>query len=110
MRAGGRAVTSGGRVRNLLASAEIALAVVLVTGAGLLVRTLLQLEQTDRGYEPGNVLTMRFSLPKASYPTNDRAVEFYQAVEREVGSLPGVRAAGLSVDLPLGGWNFGEVI
>ncbi len=108
MRSGGRAVTSGGRVRNLLASTQIALAVILVTGAGLLVRTLLQLEQTDRGYEPGNVLTMRFSLPQAAYPTKERAVEFYQSVEREVGNLPGVRAAGLSIDLPLGGWNFGE--
>jgi putative ABC transport system permease protein len=108
MRSGDRANTARSGARNLLASAEIALAVVLLAGAGLLGRTLLHLEQTDRGYEPGNVLTMRLSLPKSSYPTNDRAVEFFQAAEREIGNLPGVASAGFSVDLPLGGWNFGE--
>jgi putative ABC transport system permease protein len=108
MRSAGRAVTSAGRVRNVLASVEIALALVLLSGAGLLVRTLLRLEKTDRGYETGNVLTLRVSLPKASYPTNARAIEFYQAAEREVASLPGVQSAGFSVDLPLGGWSFGE--
>jgi len=108
MRSGGRAVTSAGGVRNVLASAEIALALVLLSGAGLLVRTLLQLERVDRGYETGNVLTMRMSLPKSNYPTRDRAAGFYQAAEREVGNLPGVVAAGFSVDLPMGGWSFGE--
>ncbi len=55
MRAGDRSHTAKGGVRNLLASAEIALAVVLLAGAGLLARTLLHLEHVDRGYEPGNV-------------------------------------------------------
>ncbi len=77
MRAGDRSNTARRGVRNLLASAEIALAVVLLAGPGLLARTLLQLEHVDRGYDPGNVLTMRLSLPKASYPTNERAVEFF---------------------------------
>ena len=81
MRAGDRSNTAKGGVRNLLASAEIALAVVLLAGAGLLARTLLHLEHVDRGYEPGNVLTLRLSLPRANYPTNERAVEFFQAAE-----------------------------
>jgi putative ABC transport system permease protein len=92
----------------LLASAEIALAVVLLAGAGLLARTLLHLEHVDRGYEPGNVLTLRLSLPRASYPTNERAVEFFQAAEREIEKVPGVISAGFTIDLPLDGWNFGE--
>jgi putative ABC transport system permease protein len=108
LRSSGRAVTSTGRIRNILASSEIALALVLLLGAGLLTRTLFRLEKVDRGYEPGNVLTMRLSLPKSSYPTNARAVEFYRTAEHEVASLPGVRSAGFSVDLPLGGWSFGE--
>jgi len=108
MRSGGRGVTATGGARNVLASAEIALALVLLSGAGLLVRTLLQLERVDRGYEAGNVLTMRLSLPKTSYPTRTRMVEFYQAAERAVTNLPGVKSAGFSVDLPLGGWSFGE--
>jgi putative ABC transport system permease protein len=108
MRAGDRSNTSRGRMRNLLASAEIALAVVLLAGAGLLARTLLHLEHVDRGYEPGNVLTLRLSLPRASYPTNERAVEFFQAAEREIEKLPGVIAAGFTIDLPLDGWNFGD--
>jgi putative ABC transport system permease protein len=108
LRSSGRGITSAGGIRNILASTEIALALVLLSGAGLLTHTLLRLEKVDRGYEPGNVLTMRLNLPKASYPTPARAVEFYQAAEREVASLPGVTAAGFSVDLPLGGWSFGE--
>ncbi len=108
MRAGERSHTSRGGVRNVLASAEIALAVVLLAGAGLLARTLLQLEHVDRGYEPGNVLTMRMSLPKASYPANERAVEFFQAAEREIGNIPGVMSAGFTIDLPLDGWNYGD--
>jgi putative ABC transport system permease protein len=103
LRSSGRAITSPGGIRNILASTEIALALVLLSGAGLLTRTLLSLEKVDRGYEPGNVLTMRLSLPKASYPTRAREVQFYQAAEREVASLAGVRSAGFSVDLPLGG-------
>jgi putative ABC transport system permease protein len=109
MRAGDRSHTTRGGVRNLLASAEIALAVVLLAGAGLLARTLLHLEHVDRGYEPGNVLTMRMSLPKASYPTNERSVEFFQAAEREIGSVPGVVSAGFTIDLPLDGWNYGDM-
>jgi putative ABC transport system permease protein len=108
MRAGDRSHTASRGVRNILASAEIALAVVLLAGAGLLARTLLHLEQVDRGYEPGNVLTMRMSLPKASYPTNARAVEFFQAAEREIGNVPGVMSTGFTIDLPLDGWNFGD--
>ncbi len=108
MRAGDRSHTAKGGVRNFLASAEIALAVVLLAGAGLLARTLLHLEHVDRGYEPGNVLTLRLSLPKASYPTNERAVEFFQSAEREIEKVPGVISAGFTIDLPLDGWSFGE--
>jgi putative ABC transport system permease protein len=108
MRAGDRSITSKGRARNLLASAEIALAVVLLAGAGLLARTLLHLEHVDRGYDPGNVLTLRLSLPRPGYPTNERAVEFFQAAEREIEKLPGVTSAGFTIDLPLDGWNFGD--
>lgn len=108
MRAGDRSHTAKGGIRNLLASAEIALAVVLLAGAGLLARTLLHLEHVDRGYDPGNVLTLRLSLPRASYPANERAFEFFQAAEKEIEKVPGVVSTGFTIDLPLDGWNFGE--
>ncbi len=108
IRSGGRSITSRMPVRNLLAGAQITLAVVLLAGAGLLVRTLLRLEGAERGYERGSVLTMRFSLPAANYPTPERAAQFMQSVEGELGGMPGIRAVGFSVDLPLDGWSFGE--
>jgi putative ABC transport system permease protein len=74
----------------------------------LLARTLLHLEHVDRGYEPGNVLTLRLSLPRPSYPTNEHAVEFFHAAEREIEKVPGVISAGFTIDLPLDGWNFGD--
>lgn len=108
IRSSGRTVSAGMGVRNFLASAQLTLAVVLVVGAGLLVRTLLRLEGADRGYQRGNVLTMRFALPKAAYPTDDRAAQFLQSLEHEVSGMPGVLSAGFSTDLPLEGWSFGE--
>jgi len=108
IRSGGRSITSRMPVRDLLAAAQITLAVVLLAGAGLLVRTLLRLEGAERGYERGSVLTMRFSLPAATYPTTERTTQFMQSVESELSGMPGIRALGFSVDLPLDGWSFGE--
>ena len=109
LRTAGRSFTgAGGRFRSALAIAEIALAIMLVTGAGLLLRSVLVLNSLDPGYHADRVLTMYISLPLKRYPTPENALTFHQAVEREIASLPGVRSVGLGFSLPLDGWEIGQ--
>ncbi|HLY18446.1 MAG TPA: ABC transporter permease [Bryobacteraceae bacterium] len=109
LRSAGRGLTGAGTgFRSALAVAEIALAVMLATGAGLLLRTVLALDHVDPGYHADGVLTMYVALPLKSYATPERALTFYRATEREIGSLPGVRSVGLGFSLPLDGWEIGQ--
>jgi putative ABC transport system permease protein len=109
LRAGGRGFTgAGGVFRTALAIAEVAVAVMLVTGAGLLLRTVLALDNVDPGYHADRVLTMYATLPLARYKTPERALQFYQAAQREITRLPGVRSVGLGFSLPVGGWEIGQ--
>jgi len=109
LRAGGRTATSGmGTFRGFLATGEIAVAVLLMAGAGLLVRTLVSLDRVDPGYHATNVLTMSVSLPISRYPKPENALAFYQAAEKEIASLPGVREVAVGGRLPLDGWDIGQ--
>src|SRR3954470_8768282 len=109
MTAGGRGVTKRtGRLRAALVVAEVATAVLLVSGAGLLVRTLMALQAVDPGFRGERVLTMSVGLPISKYPTPDSALTFYRAVEREIAAAPGVRVVALGDSLPLDGWNIGQ--
>jgi putative ABC transport system permease protein len=101
---GGNATTGGGRsrFRNGLVVAEMALAVVLLVGAGLMLRTLWSLQRIDLGFNPSGVLTMRIALPAASYETPEQVVRFYAALVERIGAIPGVAAAGAARSLPLG--------
>jgi putative ABC transport system permease protein len=109
LRAAGRGSTrAGGALRSALAIAEIAIAVMLVTGAGLLLRTVVALDRVDPGYHADRVLTMYTTLPPARYKTPERALQFYQAAQREMASLPGVRSVGLGFSLPMDGWEIGQ--
>ena len=101
---------SGGNSRLLagLAVAEIAIAVLVVTGAGLFLRTLDRLAAVDPGYHAEHVLTARVVLPLARYVTPDRALAFYRDAQREIESLPGVRSAAFGGSLPLTGWDIGQ--
>lgn len=102
----GTRTTAGGpgrRVRSLLVVAEMTLAVVMVIGAGLMVRSLQALHRIDLGFNPENVLTARLWLPASSYPTPEKVVAFYEAFLARVRALPGVKSAGLVRSLPLGG-------
>jgi len=109
LRAAGRGFTgAGGAFRSALAIAEIAVAVMLVTGAGLLLRTVVALDNVDPGYHADRVLTMYATLPLARYKTPARALQFYQAAEREMSSLPGVRSVGMAFSLPMDGWEIGQ--
>jgi predicted permease len=109
LRAGGRAATgTAGAFRTILAAGEIAVAVLLASGAALLVRTLGSLNHVDPGYHATNVLTMNVSLPLSRYPTPERALQFYQAMQNEIRSVPGVSDVGLGTNLPLDGWDIGQ--
>ncbi|HSK10914.1 MAG TPA: ABC transporter permease, partial [Vicinamibacterales bacterium] len=79
---------SGRRLRSLLVVGEIALALVLVIGAGLMIRSLRSLQEVDLGFEPAGVLTARVWLPEAAYETPEKVVAFYQALIDRVRALP----------------------
>jgi len=105
LREGGTQSTASGRrqrLRGLLVMGEVALSVVLLLGAGLLLRSLWALQRVDLGFEPRGVLTMRLSLPEAGYEKPEAVVEFYRQLVDRTRALPGVEAAGLLRLLPLG--------
>ena len=91
------------RTRSLLVVLESAVAIVLLIGAGLLIRSLIQLQSVNPGFDAHNVLTMRVDLPRQKYPTPDKAVNFFQQLESRIGGLPGVEAVGFITELPLSG-------
>jgi putative ABC transport system permease protein len=104
LREGGYTATIGGkrqRFRGALVTTEIALAVVLVVGAGLMIRSLSQLGKIDLGFNPDRVLTMRVAIPAARYETPEQVVGFYQQLVERVRTLPGVEHAGVMRILPL---------
>lgn len=94
------------KLRRALLSAEVALTVVLLIGAGLLLRSYQKLRSVDIGVPTRNVLTMNINLPDAAYKENAKKVAFFEQLLERVRALPGVRAAGLSTVLP--GANRGE--
>jgi putative ABC transport system permease protein len=104
----------GGRLRGLLVAGQVATAVILLFGAGLLLRTLLALEDVDRGYRAERVLTMIVDPLSSRYPTDAAELQFYEAVEREVMTFPVVRGVAWATTLPLGssyeGPSFFEVV
>jgi putative ABC transport system permease protein len=104
LREGNQQSTVGGarqRLRGLLVVAEVALAVVLVIGAGLMIRSLSALAQIDLGFNPERVLTMQLSLPAARYDTPEKVVSFYRQLIERVRSVPGAQSAGVVRSLPL---------
>ncbi len=102
---GGRGSTTGARgrrVRTVLVVAEVALALVLLVGAGLLMRSFRQILQTDPGYRTDQMLTMRISLPFTRYNGSDAAA-FWLRLINETTTIPGVQIAGAISQLPLSG-------
>lgn len=104
-----RTMTSGGgRLRSLLVVGEVATAVLLLFGAGLLLRTLMAVESFDRGYRAGSVLTMMVDPLGSSYPTPEKLQQFYDQVDAEVRTVPGVQDVAWSSALPLGDSLYGD--
>jgi putative ABC transport system permease protein len=97
---GGFRLLRTNRTRSVLAITEIALALVLLVGAGLLIRSFVTLIDVDPGYDPSNVLTTRLNLPATRYDADARRVFFDQLLDR-VTQAPGVEAAGIVSFLPL---------
>ena len=103
LREGGQATVGGHRqrLRSLLVVAEVTLAVVLVIGAALMVKSLAALGRIDLGFKADNMLTMRVSVPNARYDTPEKVVNFYRQLNEQVRALPGVQSAGFVRVLPL---------
>jgi len=93
---------SGGRqrLRSALVVGEVALALVLLFGTGLMVRSFIGLFDTDQGYRVDNVLTMQLTLPGARYEADDSLVAFYNTLADRVRELPGVRGAAMTSSPP----------
>jgi putative ABC transport system permease protein len=101
---GGQSVSAGAarqHLRNALVVVEMALAVVLLVGAGLMLRSLWALQRVPLGFEPSRVLTMRIALPTTTYEQPEQVVVFVQQLMDRLQQLPGVRTAGAARSLPL---------
>jgi putative ABC transport system permease protein len=106
LKEGGRSGSEGARrnrTRSVLVVIESAVAVMLLVGAGLLVRSLIQLQNTSPGFDAHNVMTMNLTLSREKYSTPEKASSFFQELEGRVRGLPGVESVGLVTELPLSG-------
>jgi putative ABC transport system permease protein len=103
-----RGATSGGAkgASRALVVAEIALAMILVIGAGLMVKSLLKLQAQETGFRADGVMTFQLNLPQSAYPKNDTIVQTYQRILGDVRGIPGVQAAGAVNMLPLVNFGF----
>ncbi|HKS80790.1 MAG TPA: ABC transporter permease, partial [Candidatus Acidoferrales bacterium] len=102
--------TAGGRlVRNALIVGEIAVSLALLVGAGLLLRSFVELRDAKMGIQPANVLTMRVNLPEAKYKTPPQVREFFDQLLAKISRTPGVRASAITSALPLEGGSNGYV-
>ncbi len=102
LKEGGRGATGGAgglRVRNLLVVSEIALSLVLLVGAGLLIRSFMRLQQFDLGFNPNNLATMRIQLPGTKYREPAQVDAFYKQLLERIESVPGVKSVGAISDL-----------
>jgi putative ABC transport system permease protein len=107
LKEGGR--TGGGgakgqRMRNSLVIAEVALALVLLIGAGLMMRSFMFLQKTDIGADPSRTLTFRVGLPDAQFPDNEAAPRFFAQLIPKLATLPGVETAAGTTSLPAAGY------
>src|SRR5262249_28432396 len=102
---GSRSATDalGRRVRDVFVVVQVALALVLLVGSGLLIKSLLRLQAVNPGFAPDRVLTMQVKLPAAAYKEDPKVVGFFGATLERVRSIPGVRSASAISFLPFNG-------
>ena len=108
LKQGGRSSQGGQRalVRNGLVAGELALATVLLIGAGLLMQSLLRLQKVQLGFRPDRLLTFQLAPRATKYPGNAKQWELYREVLESLNALPGVRGAAVSSGIPMGGGNY----
>jgi putative ABC transport system permease protein len=109
LKEGGRGGSSRQRLRSLLVVAEVALSLLLLIGAGLMMRSFLRLQQVNPGFNPQQVLTARVDLPETRYDTPEKRRIFYQSLLERISALPGVEAVGGTSNLPLQDWWGGSL-
>jgi predicted permease len=106
LKEGGRGGSAGKerhRARNTLVVSQMALALVLLVGSGLMLRSFQALSAVDPGFDPANILSLRITLPEATYPTAQSRVAFHDGLREQIAALPGVVAVGAGTGVPLGG-------
>jgi putative ABC transport system permease protein len=102
----GAAGSSHNRIRSLMMVSEVALSVMLLVGAGLLIKSFIRLREVSPGFNPVNALSMRISLPGAKYPEGEARAQILRQTLERIKALPGVLSAGAVLSLPLGGDTF----
>jgi predicted permease len=108
MKEGGRGSSSGrNRLRGALVIAEMALAFVLLTGAGLLIRSFFQMQRVDTGFVSTNVITAGLPIPDKRFPDPAGLNAYLREVVGKVEAIPGVRDVALTSALPMQGWGYG---
>jgi putative ABC transport system permease protein len=108
LKAGGRSdsgTSSHNRLRSVLVISEVALSLVLLIGAGLMVRSFVEMLRADLGIKPENVLALQVSLPKETYEDKSKQLAFYDQLQTRVRSLPGVVKAGAVNIVPFSSGN-----
>jgi predicted permease len=106
LKEGGRSGSSGTRARrwtSVLIVAELALTLVLLAGAGLMIRSFLKVYRLDAGVETSHLLTMRLALPNQKYPTLEQRRAFYDRLDQRLAVIGGIQAATITTNMPLGG-------
>ncbi len=100
--AGGRTAGSiaSNRFRSALVASELALALILLIGTGLMIRAFWKLSDVNPGFEPGRLLTMQVNLPQTMYPNPPDITRFWQRVEEQVSAIPGVESMTVMAGLP----------
>ncbi|MEK6323111.1 MAG: ABC transporter permease [Acidobacteriota bacterium] len=109
LKEGGRGTAGGARgqrIRSLLVIAEVALSLVLLVGAGLMIRSFLRLQKVDPGFDVDNLLTLDITAPRSRYAKLADVAGFYERVIGRLESQPGIQSVAASSALPLGGGGF----
>jgi putative ABC transport system permease protein len=111
LKEGGRTLggSSGHKVRRALVVAETALALTLLAGAGLLIRSFARIQGIDPGFQAERVLTFNLSLPNTKYPSDTQRIAFFEQLLPRLAAVPGVEAIGTTSNVPFGGnWSTGS--
>ena len=97
---GGLTTTGRSRLRKILVAGEVAAALVLVLGCGVMLKSFARLSQVDLGFHPEGLLSFELELPAPSYPTTEKRQEFWERIQEELSALPGVTGVTLTSQLP----------